>query len=183
MDSKIFFIVLTVVIGFLEVSQGQYMCNTNVGARRIHETPNKTPFDCKDSNGGNTCRGGQCVAYVKCYCSRGGKYPPPTSCWRPGTKLTTPDGKCNSKIPVGTAVATFQSNGKYLGHAGAFMGCEGAYTIKLYDQWCSRALAVSSYPRGHEYYNIYYVINNSGCSEISNQRCRNETPGGSQCRA
>jgi len=175
------------------------MCNTTLGTRRIHEGLSRTSDDCKsrgppphpllrsrNSGGANTCKGGQCEAYVKCYCSRRGKYPPETSCWRPSTKLVTPDGKCNNRIPNGTAVAAFQIQyyginiTKYYGHAGAFMGCEGSYTIKLYDQYCARGTGLSKYPSSHKYYNKYYVIS-TGCSEPSNVRCRNETPGGTAC--
>ena len=173
--------VVIVTVGLVDVCLGVYTCQTsnNLG-KRIHENLSATVHDCKDSRGANSCRGGQCVAYVKCSCTQNGNYPPATSCWRPGTKLTTSNGQCNSAIPIGTAVATFGSNGRYYGHAGAFMGCEGTTTIKLLDQWCARSLGVSRYPSTHRYYSKYFVIT-SDCADVRSKSCRVETAGSSAC--
>lgn len=173
---------VVIAICLINRSESSYMCQTsnNLG-KRIHENSSPTQHDCKDNRGQNSCRGGQCVAYVKCSCTQNGRYPPQTSCWRPGTKLTTSNGQCNSAIPIGTAVATFQSNGRYYGHAGAFMGCEGANTIKLLDQWCARSLGVSRYPSSHQNYNKYAVITSPSCADVSSKSCRVETSGSTNC--
>lgn len=182
MEKPIALAVFLVVFGLLKVTEGSYMCSTiNVG-KRIHENSTPTSHDCRDPQGRNTCLGGQCVAYVKCNCTQNGKYPPATSCWRPGAKLTTANGQCNSAITIGTAVATFGSDGKYYGHAGAFMGCEGAYTIMLLDQWCSSALKVSRYPREKKYYSQYAVITSPNCADVAPPKpCRVETSGSTKC--
>jgi len=182
MDKLLLLSVVVVAIALLvKNSEGVYTCQTtnNIG-KRIHENPSPTQHDCKDTRGGNTCRGGQCVAYVKCSCTQNGNYPPQTSCWKPGTKLTTSNGQCNSAIPIGTAVATFESNGRYYGHAGAFMGCEGAYTIKLLDQWCRRSLSVSRYPSTDQKYNKYFVITSPNCADVRSKRCRVEAAGNTE---
>jgi len=184
MDKKVFLSIIVAVVGLLQINEAAYTCNTSANyGKRIHENPSPTAHDCKDANGRNTCKGGQCVAYVKCSCTQNGKYPPQTSCWKPGTKLTTSDGRCNSAIPIGTAVATFGPSGAYYGHAGAFMGCDGSSTIKLLDQWCKRSLAVSRYPSTHRYYNQYYVITSPNCADVSSKSCRFETAGSSQCES
>jgi len=175
--------VFTVAIGVLNGSEGAYTCQTNNLGKRIHENLSPTSHDCKDSSGGNTCRGGQCVAYVKCSCTQNGNYPPGTSCWRPGTKLTTSNGQCNSAVPIGTAVATFGPSGTYYGHAGAFMGCEGTHTIKLVDQWCASALKVSRYVSTHQYYSKYAVITSPNCADVKAKSCRVETAGSTECKS
>ena len=69
----------------------QQVKDIHVGAanqgKRIHETMSPTRFDCRDVNCGNTCRGGQSVAYVTCSCTRNGYNTPGTYCWRAGTKV------------------------------------------------------------------------------------------------
>lgn len=76
---------LTVIIS--GTSSEGYTCQITNQGMRIHETASATPYDCRDNSCGNTCLGGQCVAYVTCQCTRNGNYVPNTSCWRPGTKL------------------------------------------------------------------------------------------------
>lgn len=68
-------------------SDVSYTCQISHQGMRIHETTSATQFDCRDSSCGNSCRGGQCVAYVTCKCMRNGKHPPRTDCWRPGAKV------------------------------------------------------------------------------------------------
>jgi hypothetical protein len=164
-------------------AQEGYTCQISDRGMRVHESRAPTRYDCKDTNCANTCKGGQCVAYVKCRCSRGGRYPPSTSCWRPGTKLTLPNGRCNRNVPANTAIATFGSNGRYTQHAAVFISCLDDFTIRVYDQWCSRSVDYSNYPRSHRFYSAFSVITNSGCAEPTSSSCRYETAGGSSCPA
>jgi hypothetical protein len=161
-----------------------YTCRIANQGKRIHETMSWTPYDCQDCNGGNTCKGGQCVAYVACSCTRDGKHVPVTSCWRPGTRVKKSDGTCNSDIPINTAIATFKTNGEYFGHAAVFMGCSDRHTIKVYDQWCGRAIGESKYVSSHQFYGQFAVITNSGtngCRDRSSFNCRIQDSGDNKC--
>jgi len=160
-----------------------YTCRIENQGGRIHETTSPTPFDCRDSGCGNTCQGGQCVAYVTCRCTRNGNYVPNTSCWRPGTRVRLPDGRCNRAIPINTAIATFDSNGNYYaGHAAVFTGCADDFTIQTYDQWCCRSIGYSTYASGHSYYPNFAVITNPGiCADRTSWSCRAEGAGGTCC--
>ena len=54
---------------------------------------------------------------------------PHTSLWKKGARV-----KGNTSIKPGTAIATFNSNGKYYGHA-AISVSQTAIAITVYDQW------------------------------------------------
>ena len=68
----------------------------------------------------------ECAAGVKYFCSP----VMAASTWKKGIKVL---GNCNS-IAKYTAIATFNSSGKYQGHAAVFVGCNGS-RIQAYDQW------------------------------------------------
>jgi hypothetical protein len=160
-------------------STGDYTCQVTDQGKRVHESG---AHDCKDSNCQNTCRGGQCVAYVKCRCKRNGKYPPYTGAWRPGQKLTTADRKCNRNIAANTAIATFNSNRRYSQHAAVFIKCLDDYTIQAYDQWCGRSVDYTNYSSSNRFYDYFATIRSSSDGESSN-RCRSETSGSTNCAA
>jgi len=160
-----------------------YSCQIANQGMRIHETTSPTPYDCRDSGCGNSCQGGQCVAYVTCRCTRNGNYVPNTSCWRPGTKVRQSDGRCNRAIPINTAIATFDTSGRdYAGHAAVFVGCADDYTIRTYDQWCCRSIGYSNYGSSHSYYSNFAVITNPGvCADRTSWACRAENAGSTCC--
>lgn len=160
--------ILAVVLFFASIfgalGNNGYTCEISNSGKRIDEG---SSFDCR-----STCKGGQCVAYVKCKCTRSGKYPPQTQCWRPGTKLTTTDGKCNKAVPQNTAIATFNGQrygvpGRPNGHAAVFAGCANDYTIKVYDQWCGRSIGYSHYGTASAFYKYFAVVTNPGICEDS----------------
>ena len=72
-------------IGTQFSSKEGYSCEIGNQGMRILEF--KTVHDCRDCDGGDTCKGGPGVAYIKCKCTRNGKYIPWTTCWRPGMKV------------------------------------------------------------------------------------------------
>lgn len=159
-----------------------YTCDIRDQNMRIHETTSSTPYDCVDGNCGNTCQGGQCVAYVTCRCTRNGQHAPNTGCWSPGTRVMLSDGRCNRNIPINTAIATFNAGGSYYaGHAAVFVGCSDDYTIRTYDQWCCRSIGYSSYPSSHSYYSNFYVITNNNCADRPSWPCRLEAAGPTCC--
>jgi len=165
-------------------TQQGYTCAISRQGGRVQEGPRPTSHDCKDSQCGDTCRGGQCVAYVKCSCTRNGKYVPATSCWRPGTKVRGSDGKCNRAIARNTAVATFNSSNLYGGHAAVFIACLDDYTIRVYEQWCGRALDYTTYrstDSNNEYFKKFAVITSPGCADHASASCRVQSSGTTQC--
>lgn len=74
----------------------------------------------------------QCVEFVKI--SAGAPY---TGAWRKGALV-----KGNMNIPKGTAIATFDSHGRYPNHAhgnhAAIYVGQDAYGIWVYDQWVTK---------------------------------------------
>lgn len=161
-----------------------YTCDVeSVLGKRVHEG---SRYDCRDSRGGNTCKGGQCVALVKCRCtSSDGKYMPATSSWAPGAKVIN-NGECNTNIPPYTAVATFTNNrygypDKAYGHAAVFVKCKDNNAIVI-DQYCSKAV---NYSTVSNYRDSYYVITNSGTSpDVADKYCpAPESSGSSSCSA
>jgi hypothetical protein len=163
-------------------NEDEYTCQLSDEGKRVHESSSHTPFDCVDTKCQNTCRGGQCVAYVKCRCTKNGKYPPYTGAWRPGQKVKTANGKCNRNIAPNTAIATFGSNGRYNAHAAVFIRCQDDYTVQVYDQWCARGVGYSTYNSGHRFYGDFATITSSsdGPGSIS---CRSEISGPTNCKA
>jgi hypothetical protein len=90
-------------------------------------TSSFAPFDNAPSGdqtkGINLC--GQCVSYVKRVCPT----LPSTSSWKRGTAV-----KNNKTILPGTVIATFNSAGKYEGHAAIYVS-QATGGISVYDQW------------------------------------------------
>lgn len=164
-------------------SSAAYTCPFSNTGKRIHETASATIYDCRDYNCGNTCQGGQCVALVTCTCtSSAGNHPPGTNCWRRGTSLKTATGTCNSAVPVGTAIATFDSNGNYYaGHAAVFAGCVNSNTIQVLDQWCCRSVGYTNYASSHSYFSTFAVIENTACADRTSWSCRTENAGSTCC--
>jgi len=69
---------------------------------------------------------GQCVSYVKTVCPT---LPARTADWKKGAAV-----KDNKTIVAGTVIATFNGDGKYLGHAAIYVD-QGSAGITVYDQW------------------------------------------------
>lgn len=67
---------------------------------------------------------GECVDLVKAAAGT-----PPTKFWKPG-RLVMGD----QTIPRGAIIATFDANGRYLGHAAIYLG-QDAGGIQVVDQW------------------------------------------------
>jgi len=168
---RVFAAILVALVMVVYPSSGNYMCRMDLTGKRIDESPAKTPFDC-----GPNCQGGQCVAYVVCSCKKSnGRGPSSTSSWRPGTKVVI-NGKCNRNIPLGTAIATFDSSGRYTsGHAAAFRGCGSNESILTYDQYCARAIGDSVYTSSHKNYLKFAVL--TATSERQSYQCRTRSPG------
>jgi hypothetical protein len=163
-------------------ASNEYTCQVDHQGQRVHESSSPTPYDCVDGGCGNSCQGGQCVAYVTCSCTRNGQWAPNTGCWSPGQWLRTSDGRCNRNIAANTAIATFDSNGNYYaGHAAVFISCQDDYTILTYDQWCCRSIGYSTYPSSHSYFSDFATITNGGCADRSSWPCRFESSGGTCC--
>ena len=80
-----------------------------------------------------------------------------TTNWKKGARV-----KENTSIKPGTAIATFNSNGKYYGHAAIYIS-QTATAINVYDQWNSVPLHFRSIQfKGHGYVSNdgdqFYVI-------------------------
>jgi hypothetical protein len=174
---------LILVVSLVTLSRGDYTCKVSDQGKRVHESSSPTQYDCRDSSCQNTCKGGQCVAYIKCRCTaKDGTYPPYTGAWSPGEKVTTDDGKCNENIATNTAIATFSSSGEYTEHAAVFIKCQDDYTIQVYDQWCGRCVDYSTYDSSHRFYDAFATIQSTS-SGPSYMSCRSETSGSTECAA
>ncbi|MCX7380261.1 MAG: BPSL0067 family protein [Alphaproteobacteria bacterium] len=69
---------------------------------------------------------GECVALVKTASARP---MPPTGDWRQGETVLG-----NTSLPIGTAIATFDANGRYLGHTAIYIG-QDDNGLTVIDQW------------------------------------------------
>lgn len=99
--------------------QGQWVCSPSSSLGPFTDPP-------KDkSKGPSYC--GQCVSYVRTVCPS----MPATGKWKKGALV-----KGNSTIVSGTAIATFNSEGTYEGHA-AIYDSQTPNGINVYDQWIS----------------------------------------------
>jgi hypothetical protein len=74
--------------------------------------------------GRNSVGTGECVSLVQQATGA-----PRSTEWRPGAQV-----QGNTNIPPGTAIATFDSNGRYDGHAAIYLGQDGE-GIRVIDQW------------------------------------------------
>jgi hypothetical protein len=98
---------------------GKWACTRTSSIAPYDKEP---PVDKK--HGPNFC--GQCVSYVITVCST---IPVKTDIWKKGTQV-----KGDASILPGTAIATFDNNGKYSGHAAIYEG-QTALGINVVDQW------------------------------------------------
>lgn len=73
---------------------------------------------------------GQCVSYVTTVCPG---IPVNTSRWVKGVQV-----KGDKTIAAGTAIATFDAEGRYVGHAAIYVK-QDAVGIHVYDQWITGA--------------------------------------------
>ncbi len=91
-------------------------------------TSSLAPFDdvppAAKTKGVDLC--GQCVSYVKKVCPS----LPATTSWSKGLLV-----KNNTKILPGTVIATFNSAGKYEGHAAIYVSQSAGVGISVYDQY------------------------------------------------
>jgi hypothetical protein len=98
---------------------GQWVCT---------RTSSKGPFVTEppddDTDGPDFC--GQCVSFVTTVCP---EIPVDTRRWKKGGPV-----KGDTKISAGTAIATFDKNGKYSGHA-AIYERQSPGGIDVVDQW------------------------------------------------
>lgn len=111
-----------------------YAANTNApkGNWVCTRTSSLGPFPAKPADGQrhspDYC--GQCVSYVVTVCP---DIPVNTGRWTKGGQV-----KDDNTIAAGTAIATFDANGKYLGHAAIYVK-QDAVGIHVYDQWITGA--------------------------------------------
>ncbi|PIT60173.1 hypothetical protein BHC57_06670 [Snodgrassella alvi] len=94
----------------------------------------------------------ECVAVVKYFAKA-----PHTTIWKKGARV-----KGNNSIRPGTAIATFDSRGKYYGHAAIYIN-QTAAGINVYDQWNGMPLHYRPiFFKGHSYVSNdgdqFYVI-------------------------
>ena len=94
----------------------------------------------------------ECVAVVK-YFAKASQ----TTIWKKGARV-----KGNNSIRPGTAIATFDSRGKYYGHAAIYIN-QTAAGINVYDQWNGMPLHYRPiFFKGHGYVSNdgdqFYVI-------------------------
>jgi hypothetical protein len=93
-----------------------------------------------------------------------------TSQWRAGPKVVNADGTLNSAVKPGTAIATFDSNGRYPGpnvkdkNSATFLG-PGVYSgnggIRVMDQWKAHPPNSAHAPQSRDVSNnsnSYFVI-------------------------
>ena len=98
---------------------GSWVCTRTSALGPYNEEPPKDK-----QHGPNFC--GQCVSFVTTVCPT---IPVGTGAWKMGAQV-----KGNKTIIAGTAIATFDSNGKYSGHA-AIYESQTASGINVVDQW------------------------------------------------
>ena len=98
---------------------GQWVCTRTSSSGPYAKVP---PAD--KTHGPDYC--GQCVSFVTTVCPT---IPVSTHAWKKGAQA-----KGNKTILVGTAIATFDSNGNYSGHA-AIYESQTPDGIHVVDQW------------------------------------------------
>ena len=96
---------------------GQWVCTRSSSLGPFASSPTNThsPDFC-----------GQCVSFVTTVCT---SIPVSTAAWKKGAQV-----KGLASIAKGTAIATFNENGKYSGHAAIYDG-QTATGIQVVDQW------------------------------------------------
>lgn len=109
---------------------GKWVCSPSSGKEPFSEVP--TGDLAKSSS---YC--GQCVSYVKTVCP----VLPATISWKKGAAV-----KNNRSITPGTIIATFNSLGRYEGHAAVYVR-QTASGIDVYDQYVNGASPKAVGPR------------------------------------
>jgi hypothetical protein len=103
-------------------NEGKWVCsrasNLSVSSAKPTASTQNSPDFC-----------GQCVSYVTTVCP---SIPVATSKWKKGAKV-----KGNTNIVEGTAIATFNSNGKYHGHAAIYVS-QDKIGVTVWDQWVTK---------------------------------------------
>jgi hypothetical protein len=97
---------------------GQWVCSPGVSFGPYSTVP---PANMQSHP--NYC--GQCVSYVRQVCQT----LPPTGQWKQGSVV-----KGNTAVTAGTAIATFNKDGAYYGHAAIFVSQDDT-GIHVYDQF------------------------------------------------
>jgi hypothetical protein len=97
---------------------GQWTCSPTSSLGPFKKAPTG-----QQTKGTDLC--GQCVSYVKKVCPT----LPPTGVWTKGAPV-----KDNQSILAGTVIATFNSAGKYEGHAAIYVS-QNKTGIVVYDQY------------------------------------------------
>ncbi|WP_320421174.1 BPSL0067 family protein [Roseateles agri] len=98
---------------------GDWVCTRSSGIAPFTDVP-----PAEKQHGPNFC--GQCVSYVTTVCTT---LPVATSAWKKGVQVRGATG-----ILPGTAIATFNANGHYSGHAAVYES-QTAIGINVVDQW------------------------------------------------
>lgn len=106
-----------------DAPEGKWVCarTSNLGPYAAHPEPHTR-------SNPNYC--GQCVSFVTTVCPT---IPVTTTQWVKGVPV-----KGNTTIVEGTAIATFDAQGNYRGHAAIYVG-QNAEGIEVYDQWITGA--------------------------------------------
>ena len=98
---------------------GEWVCTRTSSDGPYQQTP-----PANKQHGPNFC--GQCVSYVTTVCPT---IPVNTHAWKKGAQV-----KGDTAVLPGTAIATFDNNGKYSGHAAIYESQTPA-GINVVDQW------------------------------------------------
>jgi hypothetical protein len=163
MSFKIVLLCCVLAIAILQSVQGQYTCTVDglTGKKATKTVPGSPNTDTCSRSVVHNCIGEMGQSYIQCKCINTtiNEVPPGVECWTPGEKLTTPDGFCNNKIPVGTAIAMFDSNGVFLTPiCGAFMGCRDSSTIQIFGQRCTAPLGIILAIKGDLIFEKLHVV-------------------------
>jgi hypothetical protein len=100
-----------------DAGQGSAPVATNIPGRYVADDPQQWL-------GHSSVGTGECVALVQAATGA-----PRTTEWRPGVQV-----QGNVNIRPGTAIATFDDDGHYTGHAAIYLG-QDAHGIHVIDQW------------------------------------------------
>lgn len=101
----------------LKAPLGKWICSPGVSLEPFSDVPANDKIKHP-----NYC--GQCVSFVRTVCP----LLPPTGQWKQGIQVRS------NQVIAGTAIATFNADGNYEGHAAIF-DSQGQPGIFVYDQW------------------------------------------------
>lgn len=163
MEAQYILTLLMLTVGVNDRVEGEFICTVDgMEGKRVYSTVRDPlyPDPCSRLNYVHSCYGSTCEDYIACQCfDSAGKVPPPVGCWRPGSKLTNPDGTCNSSIANRTAVVKFDSNQNFIrGQCGAFMGCSGTDSFQVFQQECGVSMTTRKVLKGFREYDTLYVV-------------------------